>query len=334
MRSIAPIRAVFARADGRSVLATLIARRLLAGLVMLLGISLLIFAGLNLLPGDTATAILGQSATPEAVQALKRQLGLEQPAGWRYLHWLGGVLQGDFGISLTSRENISVALWARLQNTLFLAGSTASVAVPLALLIGFVSVRFHHGWGDNLLNLLTRTAVALPEFFTGYLLIFIFSMTLAWLPSNSNVQADMSLSSRLLAILLPGATLLLAVLGHMSNMTRAALLSAQSSSYVDTAILKGLSPMRILWRHVLPNAWGPIINVIVLNMAYLMVGVVIVENVFVYPGLGQYLVDSISKRDVPVVQGCALVLAAIYLSLNLFADVIALLTNPRIRHGK
>jgi len=125
----------------------------------------------------------------------------------------------------------------------------------------------------------------------------------------------------------------LAVLGHMSNMTRAALLSAQRSSYVDTAVLKGLSPMRVLWRHVLPNAWGPIINVIVLNLAYLMVGVVIVENVFVYPGLGQYLVDSIAKRDVPVVQGCALVLAAIYILLNLFADVIALLTNPRLRHG-
>lgn len=334
MRSLAPIRAVFARADGRRVLATLIARRLLAGLVMLVAISLLIFAGLNLLPGDTATAILGQSATPEAVQALKHQLGLEQPAGWRYLQWLGGVLQGDFGTSLSSRENISGALWGRLKNTLFLAGSTASVAVPLALAIGFVSVRFHHGWVDNLLNLLTRTAVALPEFFSGYLLIFVFSMTLAWLPSNSNVQADMSLSGRLLAILLPGATLLLAVLGHMSNMTRAALLGAQGSSYVDTAILKGLSPLRILWRHVLPNAWGPIINVIVLNMAYLMVGVVIVENVFVYPGLGQYMVDSISKRDVPVVQGCALVLAAIYLSLNLFADVVALSTNPRIRHGK
>jgi peptide/nickel transport system permease protein len=311
----------------------MIARRLLAGLLMLLAISLLIFAGLNLLPGDTATAVLGQSATPAAVHALKLQLGLDQPAWWRYLHWLGGVLQGDFGISLTSRDNISVDLWDRLKNTLFLASSTALVAVPVALIIGFVSVRFHGGWVDNLLNLLTRAAVALPEFFSGYLLILIFSMTLAWLPSNSNVQIDMPLSGRLMAIVLPGLTLVLAVLGHMSNMTRAALLSAQRSSYVDTAILKGLSPMGVLWRHVLPNAWGPIINVIVLNMAYLMVGVVIVENVFVYPGLGQYMVDSISKRDVPVVQGCALVLAAIYILLNLFADIVALLTNPRIRHG-
>jgi len=312
----------------------MIGRRLLAGVLMTLAVSLLIFAGLNLLPGDTATAILGQSATPASIQALRLQLGLDQPALWRYLHWLGGVSHGDFGVSLTSRENISVALWARLKNTLFLAGSTAAVAVPLALTIGFVSVRYHGGWADNLLNLFTRTAVALPEFFSGYLLILIFSMTLAWLPSNSNVQGDMPLADRLMAIVLPGATLVLAVLGHMSNMTRAALLSAQSSSYVDTAILKGLSPMRILWRHVLPNAWAPIVNVIVLNLAYLMVGVVIVENVFVYPGLGQYMVDSITKRDVPVVQGCALVLAAMYILLNLFADVVATLANPRLRHGK
>jgi peptide/nickel transport system permease protein len=324
---------ITAGAKGQSVLASMIARRLVVGLVMLLATSLLIFIGLNLLPGDTATAVLGQSATPAAIQALKLQLGLDQPAGWRYLHWLGGILQGDFGISLTSRENISVALSERLQNTVFLAGSTALVAVPLALLMGLVSVRFHGGWIDGLLNLLSRMTVALPEFFSGYLLIFVFSMTLAWLPSNSSVQVGMPLSERLLAIVLPGATLVLAVLGHMSNMTRAALLSAQRSSYVDTAVLKGLSPMRVLWRHVLPNAWGPIINVIVLNLAYLMVGVVIVENVFVYPGLGQYLVDSIAKRDVPVVQGCALVLAALYILLNLFADVVALLTNPRLRHG-
>lgn len=321
-------------AGGRSLLAAMIMRRLVGGVLMTLVVSLLIFAGLNLLPGDTATAILGQSATPESVQALRLQLGLDQPALWRYLHWLGGVLQGDFGISLTSRENISLALWARLKNTLFLAGCTAVIAVPLALTIGFVSVRFHGGWTDNLLNLFTRTAVALPEFFSGYLLILIFSMTLAWLPSNSNIQDDMPLAGRLTAIVLPCATLVLAVLGHMSNMTRAALLSAQNSSYVDTAIFKGLSPMRILWRHVLPNAWAPIVNVIVLNLAYLMVGVVIVENVFVYPGLGQYMVDSITKRDIPVVQGCALVLGAIYILLNLFADVIAMLANPRLRHGK
>ncbi|MCL2892878.1 ABC transporter permease [Brenneria tiliae] len=312
----------------------MIARRLLAGVAMLAVVSVLIFAGIQLLPGNPAAAILGQSATPEAVHALNAQLGLDQPALSRYFSWLGGIVRGDFGQSFTSRQSIAPVLAYRLENSLFLAGWTAAIAVPLALLIGFISVRYQGGWLDQLLNSFTRTAVALPEFFSGYLLILVFSITLMWLPSNSNVSAGMPLSSRLTAIVLPGVTLLLAVLGHMSNMTRAALINAQSAAYVDTALLKGLAPSAILLRHVLPNAWGPIINVIVLNLAYLMVGVVIVENVFVYAGLGQYMVDSISKRDMPVIQGCALVLAAIYILLNLLADVVALIANPRLRHAR
>ncbi|SLM61567.1 ABC transporter, permease protein [Dickeya aquatica] len=309
-------------------------QRLLAGVVMVAVVSLLIFAGIQLLPGNAATAILGQTATPEAVRALNAQLGLDKPALARYVGWLWGVLQGDFGQSFTRRQAIAPVLAWRLENTLFLAGCTALIAVPLALLMGFLSVRFQGSLLDRLLNLLARIAVALPEFFSGYLLILIFSITLFWLPSNSSVSAGMSLGAHLGAIALPCLTLVLAVLGHMSNMTRAALISAQNAAYVDTALLKGLSPSAILLRHVLPNAWGPIINVIVLNLAYLMVGVVIVENVFVYPGLGQYMVDSISKRDMPVIQGCALVLAAIYILLNLLADVVSLMANPRLRHAR
>ncbi|WJY17126.1 ABC transporter permease [Pectobacteriaceae bacterium CE90] len=312
----------------------MIGRRLLAGVVMLAVVSMLIFAGIQLLPGNAATAILGQTATPQAVKALNLQLGLDQPAISRYLSWLGGVVSGDFGHSFTSRQSIAPVLAYRLGNTLFLAGCTAAIAVPLALLIGFLSVRYQDSWLDQLLSMFTRTAVALPEFFSGYLLILIFSIMLSWLPSNSSISDDMPLSSRLTAIALPCFTLVLAVLGHMSNMTRAALINAQNAAYVDTALLKGISPSGILLRHVLPNAWGPIINVIVLNLAYLMVGVVIVENVFVYPGLGQYMVDSISKRDVPVIQSCALVLAAIYILLNLLADVVALIANPRLRHAR
>ncbi|WJV64830.1 ABC transporter permease [Pectobacteriaceae bacterium CE70] len=312
----------------------MIGRRLLAGMVMLVVVSMLIFAGIQLLPGNAATAILGQTATPQAVKALNLQLGLDQPAISRYLSWLGGIVSGDFGHSFTSRQSIAPVLAYRLGNTLFLAGCTAAIAVPLALLIGFLSVRYQDSWLDQLLSMFTRTAVALPEFFSGYLLILIFSIMLSWLPSNSSISDDMSLSSRLTAIALPCFTLVLAVLGHMSNMTRAALINAQNAAYVDTALLKGISPSGILLRHVLPNAWGPIINVIVLNLAYLMVGVVIVENVFVYPGLGQYMVDSISKRDVPVIQSCALVLAAIYILLNLLADVVALIANPRLRHAR
>lgn len=318
----------------RYPLLMLILRRLLAGVAMIAVVSVLIFAGIQLLPGNAATAILGQTATPEAVRALNAQLGLDQPAVSRYLSWLWGVLGGDFGQSFTSRQSIAPVLAYRLENTLFLAGCTAVIAVPLALLTGFLSVRYQGSWLDRLLNLFARVAVALPEFFSGYLLILIFSITLFWLPSNSSVSDGMPLGAHLTAIALPCLTLVLAVLGHMSNMTRAALIGAQNAAYVDTALLKGISPSAILLRHVLPNAWGPIINVIVLNLAYLMVGVVIVESVFVYPGLGQYMVDSISKRDMPVIQGCALVLATIYILLNLLADVVSLMANPRLRHAR
>jgi len=318
----------------RSGLLSMVLVRLFYGVLIVLAVSVLIFAGVQLLPGNAATAILGQSATPDAIRELNLQLGLDKPAVSRYLSWLAGILHGDFGTSFSSREAISGPLFTRLGNTLFLAGCTAAIAVPLALLTGFISVRYHGSWVDTLLNAITRATVALPEFFSGYLLILIFAITLAWAPSNSSITADMPLAAKLSAISLPCATLVLAILGHMSNMTRAALIAAQSSAYVDTALLKGLSPSRILWRHVLPNAVGPIINVVAINLAYLMVGVVIVENVFVYPGLGQYMVDSISKRDIPVMQDCALLLAGIYILLNLLADVMALVANPRLRHNR
>ncbi len=322
------------RPAGRSSLLSLVLWRLGYGVLMVLAVSLLIFIGVQLLPGNAATAILGQSATPDAVRELNLQLGLDKPAVSRYLSWLLGVLHGDFGISYTSRQAIAGPLFTRLGNTLFLAACTAVIAVPLALLIGFLSVRYQGGIIDTLLNGIARAAVALPEFFSGYLLILIFAITLAWAPSNSTLSDSMSFSAKLTAIALPCATLVLAIVGHMSNMTRAALIAAQSAAYVDTALLKGLTPSRILWRHVLPNALGPIINVVAINLAYLMVGVVIVENVFVYPGLGQYMVDSISKRDIPVMQDCALLLAGIYILLNLLADVLALIANPRLRHQR
>ncbi|WP_075182642.1 ABC transporter permease [Pantoea sp. 1.19] len=315
-------------------LLTLIGQRLLAGLLMLLVVSAIIFTGIQLLPGNPASAILGQTATPQAVAALNQQLGLDQPAIGRWFGWLSGVLQGDFGRSFSTREPIGPVLAERLSNSLALAGLTALFAVPLSLLVGFTCARWQGRWPDRLLNLFTRSTVSLPEFFSGYLLIAVFAIGLAWLPSNSSVSSGMSAGDRLLAMALPCLTLTLAVLGHMSNMTRAALVNAQNAAWVDTALLKGLSPGAVLFRHVLPNAWGPIINVMVINLAWLMVGVVIVENVFVYPGLGQYLVDSISKRDMPVIQDCALLLAAIYILLNLLADVVALLANPRLLHGR
>ncbi|HWU19771.1 MAG TPA: ABC transporter permease [Devosia sp.] len=315
-------------------LVCMLVRRTLAGLVVLWAISALIFAGTQILPGDVATAMLGQQATPEAVAAIRKQLDLEAPPVMRYVSWLGGVLHGDLGQSTSNRQDIAASIAPRLSNTLMLAGLAAAISVPLALLLGAISARFAGSPADRTINVVTLGAISLPEFFAGYLLIAYFSVTLGWFPSGSTVSANMDLLSRLSAMALPTATLVIAVLGHMMRMTRAALLSVMSAPYIETAELKGLSPWRVIWKHALPNALSPIINVVALNMAYLVVGVVVVEVIFVYPGMGQYMVDHVAKRDVPVVQACGLIFAAVYILLNLIADLASVIANPRLRHPR
>ncbi|WP_390888849.1 ABC transporter permease [Devosia neptuniae] len=309
-------------------------RRVLMGLVVLWAISALIFAGTQILPGDVATAMLGQQATPEAVEGIRKELGLERPPVVRYVAWLGGVLHGDLGRSTSNKQDIATSIAPRLANTLFLASVAAAIAVPLAILLGLIAARFAGTLADRVINIVTLGAISLPEFFAGYLLIAFFSITLGWFPSGSTVSPDMGLLPRLQAIALPAATLVIAVLGHMMRMTRAALLNVMSAPYIETAELKGLSPWRVIWKHALPNALSPIINVVALNMAYLVVGVVVVEVIFVYPGMGQYMVDHVSKRDVPVVQACGLIFAAVYILLNLVADIAAVIANPRLRHPR
>ena len=315
-------------------LLVLVGRRIATGLLLLFAVSALIFAGTQLLPGDVATAMLGQNATPSAVAAIRAELGLDKPAAVRYAAWLAGALHGQFGMSYASRQDIATSIGLRLGNTLFLAGITAAVAIPLSLGLGIVSVLNKNNWIDRLVTTVTRSTVSLPEFFVGYILIMIFSVKLGWFQSSSTVFPDMPLGQRLAAIILPTLTLVLAILGHMTNMTRAALLNVLSSPYVEMAALKGVPPARVVWRHALPNALAPIINVIAINLAYLVVGVVVVEVVFVYPGMGQYLVDAVAKRDVPVVQASGLIFAAVYIGLNSLADLAALLANPRLRHPK
>jgi len=317
-----------------SSLAILILRRLIGGGVLLLAVSGLIFAGTQVLPGDVATAMLGQSATPSSIAAIRADLGLDRPALVRYLAWLTGVLHGDFGTSYASRQDITTSIGLRLGNTFFLAGLTAAIAIPLSIGLGGLSVLHRNSLLDRLITTLTRATVALPEFFVGYILIMVFSVILGWFDSSSTVYPGMPLSERLSAILLPTLTLVLAILGHMTNMTRAALLNVLSSPYMETAELKGVPRWRVIWRHALPNALAPIINVIAINLAYLVVGVVVVEVVFVYPGMGQYMVDSVVKRDIPVVQASGLIFATVYVGLNSLADLAALLANPRLRHPR
>ncbi len=318
---------------GASVL-KLVAQRIALGLLLLLAVSVIIFAGTQLLPGDVAQAILGQGATPQALEKMRRDMGLNDPAYIRYFRWLGGVMTGDLGVALSNGQDIATQLGKRLGNTLFLAAVAAVVSVPLAILLGLVSVLYRDRWPDKLISGTTLAAISLPEFFIGYLLIYFVAVKLGWFTSVSTVYDGMTFLERLNAVALPALTLSLAILSQMMRMTRAAILGVMQSAYVETGELKGLSPFTIIWRHALPNALAPIVTVVMFNLAYLIVGVVVVEVIFVYPGMGQYLVDHVAKRDVPVVQACGLVFAAVYIGLNIAADVVAILTNPRLRHPK
>jgi peptide/nickel transport system permease protein len=312
----------------------LLAQRLSLGLLTLLAVSVLIFAGTEILPGDVATAILGQSATPEAVEAIRKSLGLHDPAIVRYWHWLTSILQGDLGHSLANNRPIAPQISGRLLNTLFLASVAAIVSVPLSVGLGIVAAINQNKPFDRIVNVITLSTISVPEFFVAYILIIVFSVQLGWFPSLSDVTSDMSFGDRLIAVALPATTLTLVVVAHMMRLTRAAVISVMSSPYIEMAFLKGIPKWRIVVEHALPNALAPIINVIAINLAYLIVGVIVVEIVFVYPGMGQLLVDAVSKRDVPVVQACGLIFASTYVGLNMIADLLAILSNPRLRHPR
>lgn len=317
-----------------SSLLKLMSQRIALGLVILLAASVLIFGGTQILPGDVAETILGQSATPEALANLRRDLGLNDPLVTRYFDWLFGVLRGDLGTALTNGEDIATAMGRRLENTLFLAFWAALISVPLAIILGLVAVRYLGRWPDRLISGATLASVSVPEFLIGYILMYFIAVKTGWFPSVSMINDTMPLLAKLNAIALPVTALTLVVLAHMMRMTRAAILNVMQSAYIETAELKGLGTFTIIWRHAFPNAISPIVNVIMINMAYLVVGVVVIEVVFVYPGMGQYLVDHVSKRDVPVVQACGLVFAAVYICLNMIADIVSILSNPRLRHPK
>tara|TARA_R110002020_G_scaffold474185_1_gene704874 strand:- start:305 stop:1261 length:957 start_codon:yes stop_codon:yes gene_type:complete len=312
----------------------LIAQRLSLGILLLFAASILIFVGTTLLPGDVAQSILGQSATPESLANLRRELGMDEPALSRYFSWLGGFVQGDLGTALTNGRDIAESLGGRLKNTLFLAFWAAVISVPLAIFLGLLAVRYKDRWPDKLISAITLTTISIPEFMIGYVLIYWISIKWGMFSSVAIINDSMSLGQKLNAIAIPVMVLTLVVLAHMMRMTRAAILNVMQSAYIETAELKGMGMLRIIRTHAFPNAIAPIVNVVMLNLAYLVVGVVVVEVVFAYPGMGQYLVDHVSKRDVPVVQACGLIFAAVYIGLNLIADIVSILANPRLRHPK
>lgn len=312
---------------------TMIAKRLGLGLLTLWAVSVVIFTAVEMLPGDLAQNILGQAATDETVAAFRAELGLDRPAVVRYFDWLGGMVQGDWGTSLANGREISELVGGRFANTMILAIYAAVLSIPFAIILGLLSALLRNTIFDRGANVAALTAVSFPEFFWAYLLIVWFAQT-GWFPSIADVRPEMTWGETLYRLFLPALTLTMVVTAHMMRMTRAAIVNVLASPYVEMARLKGVPPWKVITRHALPNALAPIINVVALNLAYLITGVVVVEVVFVYPGLGQLLVDSVSKRDVTVVQASSLIFAMAYILLNLTADVLSTLSNPRIMHQR
>jgi peptide/nickel transport system permease protein len=315
-------------------LVRLVARRLALGLLTIWAASVVIFIATEILPGDVATAVLGQSATPQAIENLRAELDLDRPAALRYFDWLSGFVRGDLGNSLANRRPITDVIGQRLLNTLFLASVAAVIAVPLAILLGLLAALYRETWFDKTVSTTTLAAISMPEFLIGYLLIFLLAVQVQVFPSLARIHGGMDLGQRLYAVALPAITLTAVVVAHMMRMTRASIINVLSSPFVEMAELKGVPRSAIIFRHALPNALSPIINVVVLNLAYLVVGVIVVEVVFVYPGIGQLMVDGVAKRDVPLVQACGLIFAITYVGLNLLADILSILANPRLRHPR
>ncbi len=313
---------------------SIVLKRLGLGLVTLFVISIIIFLAVEMLPGDIAQAILGQGATEENLAAMRKQLGLDQPAPIRYLDWLSGAVIGDFGRSLVTQAPVGEIIGPRFANTLFLACYAAAIAVPVAIILGVIVALLRNTLFDRVANVMALTSISSPEFFLGYILILYLSVKTGMFPAIAKLSPDMTFLELLNRTFLPALTMVLVVVAHMMRMTRAAIINLLSSPYIEMARLKGVPAWRVIIKHALPNAWAPIINVVALNLAYLITGVVLVEVVFVYPGIGQLLVDSVTKRDFTVVQACCLIFAATFILLNLAADVLAIITNPRLRYKK
>ena len=315
-------------------LTTLIGRRLLIGVFILLVVSVLVFAGTEILPGDVATAILGQSATPELVALIRERLGLDDPVYLRYLHWLGGLVTGNLGTSLVNGADLGGEVGVRLFNTFFLALLTASVAVPLSIVLGLLSALKPNGALDRTISTVTLALISLPDFLTAIILVTLFAVTWKFFPAIVNIRSDDGITDIMHALVLPVATLVFAVLAHMVRMTRTVVLNVLTSPPIEMALLKGVPRWRILIVHALPNALAPIVNVIALNLAYLIAGIVVIETLFNVLGLGRFTVESVQNRDIPAVQVCAMIFCAVYVLLNLLADVISIIANPRLRHPK
>lgn len=312
--------------------ARLVANRVAVGAFTLVLVSAVIFTITGLLPGDAAQEALGQAATPETVAALRAQYGLDKPAVVRYASWLGGLATGNLGQSFLAGVPVADLVASRLPKSLLLAAVTAAVSVPIALTIGILSAMWRGGLLDRGLNVATLSMVAVPEFLVATIAVLVFAVKLRWFPALSNAVDIQDAGHFFRTYAMPVLTLCFVVIAQMARMTRAAVIDQLSASYVEMAVLKGARPARVALRHALPNAIGPIANAVALSLSYLLGGVVIVETIFNYPGIASLMVDAVTNRDMPVVQACAMIFCFAYLLLVLVADLVAILSNPRLRH--
>ncbi len=312
---------------------SLVLRRTVLSAVTLLLVSLIVFSILEILPGDVATRILGRDATPEALDILRTQLGLDRPAAVRYIGWLGGLLTGDLGSSLVSSRPISDILGPRIFNTLLLSLYAFVLYIPFTLIPAIIQALTRDRAPDHALSVVTLVLLSMPDFLLATILLLAFVLWIPVLPAISLVDESSSIAEYLRAMTLPAVTLAIVMAVYAVRMLRDNLIEVLDSDYVRMAELKGLSRARVLLRHALPNALVPTLNVTALNLAYLIGGVVVVEKVFSYPGFGTLLVDSLQLRDLPVIEATVMIAALVYVAANLVADVAAILLNPRLRMG-
>ena len=309
-------------------------RRIWVGVATMFVVSVIVFIMTSILPGDVAQIVLGQSATPETLAALRAELGLDMPAYMRYLDWLGDMLTGDLGTSKAGGAAISDLIGGRFGNTMVLAGLVAGISIPISILLGLWAAMHPGSWLDRTVTFGTLATISIPEFFVATLMVLIFAVNLQWFSATALLRDEMTFFELLGGLAMPIITLVIVVSAQMIRMTRAGILNVMSSPYIEMAILKGIPRGRIILRHALFNAIGPIVNVIALNLAYLVSGVVIVETIFSYPGLAKLMIDGVQTRDLPLVQACAMIFCGAYVILILIADIGSIVSNPRLRHPK
>lgn len=306
-------------------------KRLLLGILTLVATSAIVFATTEILPGDIATAILGQSATPEMIAQIRQQLGLDLPIVQRYAVWLLGFATGDMGTSLATGADVASVIAPRLWNTMALAAYSAIVAIPLAIGLGVLCAGWQQGLFDRTVSSVSVFLVSVPEFVVAIILVVLFAVQLKLFPSVIARPNWHNPATLLWQLFLPMATIVFTLLAHLIRMTRATVLEAMASPYAEMAVLKGASKWRVIVRHCLPNSIGPVLSVVALNLGYLISGVAVIEVVFSYPGLGKLMVDSIFYRDLPLIQATAMIFCTVYVLCNTLADLAAGSLNPRLR---